>query len=485
MAEVIRRSKPLSVSPLKSSQPLGASLAILGLNRAIPLLHGAQGCTAFAKVFLVRHFREPIPLQTSALDPISSIMGADDSLLAGLRTVCEKHHPAAVGLLTTGLTEAQGTDIHRVLRNFRERWPEFQAVRIVPVNTPDFSGCLESGFAAAVTAMIAEWVPAASNHPGASRCPSLAKEGKKRHPSRRINVLCGSSLTPGDLEALRELIERFGLYPVLIPDLADSLDGHLDVEDYCPLTTGGTPPAAFTTLGDATATLVIGASLDRAADLLQERTGVLTHRFPHLFGLEATDRLVMTLAGIAGQPVPATVTRQRTQVQDAMLDTHFLLGRARIAIAGDPDLLFGFSQLLAEMGAEIVAAVTSATTPTLAQLPLPQVHIGDLDDLETLARERDAELVIGSSHALDTANRLNLPLIRAGYPLHDQFGGYQRVWIGYRGARQALFDLANALLGHAEPAVAPYHSFYSRKADVRLEVGHGATPTFADSERRH
>jgi nitrogenase molybdenum-iron protein alpha/beta subunit len=133
--------------------------------------------------------------------------------------------------------------------------------------------------------------------------PSLSKEGKRRHQSRQINVLCGSSLTPGDLEALRELIERFGLHPVLIPDLADSLDGHLDAEDYSPLTTGGTPLAAFTTLGDAAATLVIGASLNAAADLLQERTGVPTHRFPHLFGLEATDRLVMTLAGIAGQPV--------------------------------------------------------------------------------------------------------------------------------------------------------------------------------------
>ena len=484
MAEIIRRSKPLSVSPLKSSQPLGASLAILGLNRAIPLLHGAQGCTAFAKVFLVRHFREPIPLQTSALDPISSIMGADDSLLAGLRTVCEKHHPAAVGLLTTGLTEAQGADIHRVLREFRERCPEFQAVRIVPVNTPDFSGCLESGFAAAVTAMIAEWVPSA-NHPDALGHPSLTKAGKKPGQARQINVLCGSSLTPGDLEALRELIERFGLHPVLLPDLADSLDGHLDAEDYHPLTTGGTPLAAFTTLGDAAATLVIGASLDRAADLLHERTGVPTHRFPHLFGLEATDRLVMTLAGIADQSVPATVARQRAQLQDAMLDTHFLLGRARIAIAADPDLLHGFSQLLAEMGAEVVVAVTSATTPTLAQLPLKQVQIGDLDDLETLARERDAELVIGSSHALDAANRLAAPLLRAGYPLHDQFGGYQRAWIGYRGARQALFDLANALLSHAEHAVAPYHSFYSGKADARPEVRHGATPTFADSGRWH
>ena len=107
----------------------------------------------------MRHFREPIPLQTTALDQISSIMGADDSLLEGLSTVCEKHRPAAVGLLTTGLTETQGTDIHRVLKIFRERHPEFRAIRIVPVNTPDFSGGLESGFAAAVQAMIDHWTP--------------------------------------------------------------------------------------------------------------------------------------------------------------------------------------------------------------------------------------------------------------------------------------------------------------------------------------
>ena len=44
MAEIVRRNKPLSVSPLKTSQPLGPSLAVLGLDRAIPLLHGAQGC---------------------------------------------------------------------------------------------------------------------------------------------------------------------------------------------------------------------------------------------------------------------------------------------------------------------------------------------------------------------------------------------------------------------------------------------------------
>ena len=62
MAEIIRTPKPLTVSPLKASQAIGAALAFLGMRNSLPMLHGAQGCTAFGKVFFVRHFREPIPL---------------------------------------------------------------------------------------------------------------------------------------------------------------------------------------------------------------------------------------------------------------------------------------------------------------------------------------------------------------------------------------------------------------------------------------
>ncbi len=474
MAEVLGRSKPLTVSPLKTSQPLGASLAVLGLDRAMPLLHGAQGCTAFAKVFLVRHFREPIPLQSTAMDQVSSIMGADENLIMAMKTIAEKNRPAVIGLLTTGLSEAQGTDIHRVLKTFREQYPEHHNVRIVPVNTPDFSGCLESGFALAVQAMIAEWTPTAEQ---GGTCP-----GRRAH---QVNVLCGSLLTPGDLESLRDLIERFGLNPVFIPDLSDSLDGHLEAEDFSSITTGGTPVSAFATLGDAAATLVIGPSLYPAAELLESRTGTPLHRFDHLFGLDANDRLMMTLAGIAGRPVPGRLERQRAQLQDAMLDCHFLLGQARVAIGADPDLLHAFSELLGEVGAEIVAAVAPARASVLARTPVPQVQVGDLEDLEDLARLQGAELVIGSSHAVDAAERLKLPLLRAGMPQYDRIGGYQRTWIGYDGSRQLLFDLANALLEHAEHGVAPYHSIYSRKAELRQEANHGAPQAFAHSDRWH
>jgi nitrogenase molybdenum-iron protein alpha/beta subunit len=82
--------RPLAVNPLKASQPIGAALAFLGLRNSLPMLHGSQGCTAFGKVFFVRHFREPIPLQTTAMDQVSTIMSADENVIEGLRVLCEK-----------------------------------------------------------------------------------------------------------------------------------------------------------------------------------------------------------------------------------------------------------------------------------------------------------------------------------------------------------------------------------------------------------
>ncbi|GBE08184.1 nitrogenase molybdenum-iron protein beta chain [bacterium BMS3Abin11] len=452
MAKIIKRNKALSVSPLKTNQAMGASLAFLGINRAIPMLHGSQGCAAFAKVFFVRHFREPIPLQTTAMDQVSTVMGAEDNIIEGLKTLCEKAEPALIGVPTTGLSETQGIDMKPVVKVFRQRYPQFSSVKVVPVSTPDFSGCLESGFAAAVRALIEELVPQAEE--------AGTQPGRQQ---RQVNVLASSHLTPGDVEVLKGIIEGFGLRPVLIPDLSDSLDGRLTELEFSPITVGGTPVSEFATLGDAAASLVIGPSLAKAADILRQRTGVPEHRFDHLMGLEAVDELLMTLAAISGNPVPECLQRQRAQLQDAMLDTHFMLGQARFAIAADPDLLNAFGQFLNGMGAEVVAVVASSRAPVLERIPARDVTIGDLEDLEYIAKDRNAELLIGNSHAAVLAERLGLPLLRAGFPQYDRLGGYQRNWIGYRGIRQALFDLADILLASNRHEIKPYRSIYAQK----------------------
>ncbi|HEY0634162.1 MAG TPA: nitrogenase iron-molybdenum cofactor biosynthesis protein NifN [Gammaproteobacteria bacterium] len=451
---VLKRNKALTVNPLKVSAPVGATLAFLGLNRTMPLMHGSQGCTAFAKVMFVRHFREPIPLQTTAMDQVSTVMGGQESIVEALATIFTKNKPQLIGLMTTGLTETQGADIVGALGEFRDKHPEFADRQVVAVNTPDFAGGFESGFATAVEGMIRTLVPSsdvAVTHPG-------------KH-QRQVNILAGASLTPGDIETLKEMVEAFELRAIVLPDISDSLDGHLTRNDFTPHTIGGTSLGEIPRMGDSIATLVIGDSLHTAADLLKEKTGVPDYRFSHLLGLDAVDRFVQLLSELAEWPVPERLERQRAQLQDAMVDCHFMIGLTPVAMAAEPDQLLAMTELLQGMGAEVVAAVTPERGPALEKLPLSEVKLGDLEDLEQMAHNAGARLLIGNSHLAQSAERLQLPLLRCGFPQYDTVGGYQRGWIGYHGMRQALFDIANLLLQHPHAEIAPYRSKYSQKRD--------------------
>ncbi|MEL6979514.1 MAG: nitrogenase iron-molybdenum cofactor biosynthesis protein NifE [Pseudomonadota bacterium] len=446
-----KRKKALSVSPLKSSQPLGAALAFLGLHRAMPMLHGSQGCTAFGKVFFVRHFREPVPLQTTAMDQVSTVMGAEENVVEGLAAICSKSAPQVIGLPSTGLSETQGSYMERAIKEFRENHPEHDETLVIPVATPDFKGCLESGFAAALRAIVEHLVP--------DTAAERAAPGFR--PNAQVNILVGSALTPGDLDEIKNITAAFGLEPFVLPDISDSLDGRLTAADFEPLTIGGTRTHLIKEMGAARANLVIGASLAAAGDLLERRTGAPTVRLDHVMGLGGTDALIQALAAIADRPVPRAIERERARLLDAMLDCHFSVATSRFGVASDPDLLKGFSDLLAEAGAETVAAVAPSAAPVLERVSAPMVKIGDLEDLETLAGAGGAEMLIGNSHVASSAERLGLPVLRAGFPLFDQIGAFERLWVGYRGARQALYDLANALDRLERGEIAPYRSIHA------------------------
>jgi nitrogenase molybdenum-iron protein NifN len=138
------------------------------------------------------------------------------------------------------------------------------------------------------------------------------------------------------------------------------------------------------------------------------------------------------------------------------------------------------------MGGQTVAAVAAGDGPALANMPVASVKIGDLEDLELLAKEAKAELLIGNSHAVQTAERLGLPILRCGFPLYDVVGGYQKTFIGYAGSRQTLFDLSNLALSHNHAHEVPmYRSIYGQKPASEflsqpLEASsHGAYPTHA------
>jgi nitrogenase molybdenum-iron protein NifN len=133
-----------------------------------------------------------------------------------------------------------------------------------------------------------------------------------------------------------------------------------------------------------------------------------------------------------------------------MLDTHFHIGGRKLAIGAEPDLLFDLSSMLHEMGAEVAAAVTTTDSPVLERVKTQEVLIGDLEDLEELAKARGCDLLITHSHGRQAASRLRIPFYRAGFPMFDRLGAGHQMSVGYRGTRDLIFDLANLVVADRE-----------------------------------
>ena len=438
MSVVVSQTKACAVNPLKTSAALGGALAFLGVDRCLPLLHGSQGCTAFALVLLVRHFREAIPLQTTAMSELSTILGGADNIEQAIGNIYERAKPRVIGLCSTALTETRDEDVRGDLRSIMLRHPEWHNLSVVYAPTPDFAGSMEIGWASAVQAMI----------------DALAGEGRRPRMPRQVNILPASYMTPADVEAVSEIVEGFGLTAIVLPDLSGSLDGHV-ADSYVPTSLGGTRDEDVARMGGSEMTLAIGEQMRGAAETLERRFGVPFRVFDRLTGLEAFDAFVETLIDLSGRTAPEKLRRERSRLVDAMLDGHFFFTGRTVAVAAEPDQLLAVTRFLDEMGCRTVAAVTTMNTPAAAAVPCDTVTIGDLDDLARLAPPEGCDLVVANAHAEATAAAIGAPLYRMGFPVFDRLGAGHQLTVGYRGTRELLFDVGNLFIDH-QPEHQPY-----------------------------
>jgi nitrogenase molybdenum-iron protein NifN len=397
---------------------MGATLAFLGVDKCMPLMHGGQGCTSFTKVFFTRHFCEPIAIQTSAVtDAIAVLDGGDYSIVESVKNITKKVTPSLIGLHTTGLPETKGDDIRGVVSQI-----EFP---MVTVNTPDYEGGLESGWALTCKALIEQIV-----------------EPSKTVDDNKLVLLPHVSLQPIEVEKIKEFIESFGFNVFAIPDLSTSLDGHLG-EKQAALSSGGISVEEVRTLGDAGLVVSVGDSMqDSAKAMLKKNPEIRHHHFSHLHGLEATDALVEVLLAETGFSTPPPgVARWRQRLQDAMLDSHFALGQTRFLVAAEPDQLAGICQSLYDAGGITTTAISSVSSPQLEKIKATRIIVGDLEDAENVSE--DFDVIIGNCHCEALSHRLQKGHVLRGFPNWEQVGNSLKNDVLYEGSAYFLFEAAN------------------------------------------
>lgn len=392
------------INPLKHSQSIGAVIAFQGVDRALPVIHGAQGCSFLAKVLLTKHFRELIALASAKLFTEDVVMGSEDRLIKTVTELIKKNNPEIVGIITSGLTEVKGDDVVGVVRDLSSN-AYGSDCQIVYISTPDYEDDLEKGYAKTIKALV-----------------DLAVYSH-RFNAGQINVLAGSHLTPADFVELRDIMESFGLKPIILPDLS-ALDGSR--QGFSALAVGGTKIDEIKNMGRSEFTIAIGASMEPIAELLKGRFRIEYKVFESLSGLKDTDMFIETLSILSGKQVPAKYERQRRVLIDRMREAHPYYGSKKLCIALENDHSIQMSRWLHEMGAEVEVVDTKS------------------EDLFSL--HGDFDLLIANSHAEDTAKKLAVPLYQMGFPVYKILGNTNKVTIGYRGTLSLINDVANLLM---------------------------------------
>ncbi|RJQ50888.1 MAG: nitrogenase iron-molybdenum cofactor biosynthesis protein NifE [Nitrospiraceae bacterium] len=420
------QEKSVAVNPLKHSQAIGAAIAFQGIDKALPVIHGAQGCTFLGKVLLTKHFREPIALQSTKLFTEDVVMGSDGNLIKTVNGIIEKNNPDVVGILTSGLSEVKGDDVKTAVSSQQSAISgQDKECILVHVSTPDYEGGLEIGYAKAVEALLGAILT----------CPLPPS-------SNQINVLAGSHLTPSDFTELREIIESFGLRPIILPDLS-ALDGSR--QGFSALAAGGTDVEDIKRMPGSAFTLAIGASMELPAKLLNEKSGIEYSVFESLSGLRDVEIFMQMLAFLSANPVPDKYERQRRILIDGMRDAHFYFGSKKVCIALEPDLAIQTSRWIKEMGAEITLAVIPQNAESTGGILAKEVVVSDLFSIAG-----DFDLLISNSHAEDTAKRLDVPLYQTGFPVYKIIGNNSKTTIGYRGTLAMINETADIFLRKGE-----------------------------------
>ncbi|MGM0624180.1 MAG: nitrogenase iron-molybdenum cofactor biosynthesis protein NifN [Campylobacterota bacterium] len=405
--------KPLSMNQLKHSQPMGAHLAFLGVDGCMPLMHGAQGCASFSKVFFTRHFCDPIAVQTTAVNDITAVIdGGEYSIGEAIKNITQKVQPQLIGLFTTGMTETKGDDIKGVVQGLKDTH------KIVYANTPDFEGGLESGWAKAVEGMIQQLVTPVN----------LTKK-------KKLTLLPNVNMTSYEVEQLKAALKELGFEVFALPDMSTSMDGHLGQKQGA-LSSGGITVKQIENLGDSEAIISVGGSMKECGESFSKLHGANHFHFKSLSGLECSDYFYQTMLAFVGtQKPPQRVQLWRKRLQDAMLDTHFVLGSNNIVIALEPDGAYAVEQALSDAGAtcEVITSQRSSYG----------YRVGDFEDVQEVLNNADALITNFHGHRICKENK-KVHILR-GFPNYEEIGNQLKSDILYEGSARLLFETANAI----------------------------------------
>lgn len=431
--------KHIKINPHKACQPLGALLAAGGFEKTLPFCQGAQGCVAYFRSHLSRHFKEPSTSVSSSMTEDAAVFGGLNNMLDGLENAYTLYKPDMMAVYTSCIAEVIGDDLNSYTKSAKDKGLIPKDLPVPLTHTPSFVGSYLQGYDNMLKSIL-----------------QTLTEGKKDKSNGKVNIIPGFDTYTGDYHEVKRMLKLMGVEHTVLADISDVYDSPNDGKFK--LYPGGTKLADAADSVNAIGTVALQRyTTEKTLDYIQkewvQKTEVATP-----IGIRNTDAFLETISKLTGQPVPQELEDERGRVVDSMIDSHPYVHGKRLALVGDPDLLLGLVSILMELGAYPVHIVTTTGTKKfknemeelLSTSPFGAEGTvytnADMWHLRSLLFTEPVDLLIGNSYSKFLWRDTGTPLIRIGFPLFDRHHLHKYPIIGYAGAQNIVSMIVNTIL---------------------------------------
>lgn len=428
----------LTVNPAKACQPLGAIFAAAGFEGTLPFVHGSQGCVAYFRTHLTRHFKEPFAAVSSSMTEDAAVFGGLKNMIEGLMNAYTLYKPTMIALCTTCMAEVIGDDLGAFITTAKNEGAIPKDFPVPYAHTPSFVGSHITGYDNMLKGILE------------------TLQGPKTGSNGTLNFIPGFDTYVTNNRELARILNLMGIPHTILADNSDAFDSPNEGEYV--MYNGKTTLAATADAINAEGTIALQAySTEKTRAFIETEWGQPTYVL-RPFGIRGTDAFLMKLSELTGKPIPRQLEIERGRAVDAMTDSQAWLHGKRFAIYGDPDLVLGLLAFTLEMGMEPVHIVVTNSNDGFeaeAKALLASYPNGseatvwggkDLWHLRSLLFTEPVDLLIGNSYGKYLWRDTHTPLVRIGYPLFDRHHLHRYPTLGYQGAINLLTWLVNTVL---------------------------------------
>lgn len=438
------KREALVVNPPKACQPLGAVFCAAGFEGTLPFVHGSQGCVAYFRNNLSRHYREPFSTVSTSMTEDAAVFGGMNNLIEGLQNAHAVYKPKMIAISTSCMAEVIGDDLNSFIIKARELGAIPKDFPVSFAHTPSFVGSHITGYDNMLKGILLHLT-----------------EGKKGKRNKKINIIPGFDPYVANIREIKRMLNLMGVEYTILADNSDVLDSPQggSFEMY----PGGTKIEDAAESINSVATVAMQKfSTMQTVKYVQE---AFDHEGLQLYppmGIRATDKFLLEIKRLTGKPIPAELEIERGRAVDTATDAHQYLHGKRFAVFGDPDNVYAIVNFLMEMGGEPVHILTATGTKQfeeevkslLASSPCgneARVYIGkDLWHLRSLLMTEPVDMLIGDSHGKWIARDAGIPLVRIGYPIFDRVNLHRYPTIGYQGTINLITWIVNTFIDEVD-----------------------------------